>query len=177
MNRNVVALLIAVGVVLPPALAAQERVLSIAASGGLVGSLDEDEGGFSNSTFQARFAVETARRRLVAVRLGRMDFGDEPVGRASEVTLDYLSLSGEYLFEEDYYESGLFAGLGLFDLASTRSDGRSGDETAVGLVVGALGEFRLADRWFIYGEAAFAYTNLDVAQLFADLQIGVGFRF
>lgn len=165
------------GVLLAPALDAQERVLSATASGGLVGSLDEDESGFSNSTFQMRFAAETSRRRLVAVRLGRMDFEDEPLGQAFAATIDYLTISGEYLFEEAYYESGLFAGLGLYDLAATRFDGRSGDETTFGLVVGGLGEFRLAERWFLYGEASFTYTNLELAQLFADLQIGIGFRF
>lgn len=177
MSRKIFALLVLLVAAGASSSGAQERVFSIAVSGGLAGSLDEDEGGFSNATFQGRFAVETARRRLVSVRLGRMDFDGEPLGGAFDATVDYLTVAGEYLFDESYYESGLYAGLGLFDLASTRFDGRPGDETAVGLVVGALGEFRLTDRWFVYGEAGFAYTNLELAQLFADLQLGVGFRF
>lgn len=156
---------------------AQEPVLSIGLSGGIAGSLDEDETGFSNGTAQLRFAVETSSRRNLSIRLGRMDFGDADVGRVREVTVDYLTVAGEYLFQEPSYESGLFLGLGFFDLSSTRDDGRSGDESGVGIVIGALGEFEIAERWFIYAEAAFAFTNLDVAQLFADLQVGVGYRF
>jgi hypothetical protein len=159
------------------AAAAQDHPLSVTLSGGVGGSLDEDESGFSNATYQMRFAVETARHTNLGIRLGRMDFGDAEIGRVSDVTLDFVSVAGEYIFDEPSYESGLFLGLGFFDFASTRLDGRSGDETAVGLVVGALAEFALAKRWFVYGEASFAYTNLDIAQLFADLQVGVGFRF
>ena len=156
---------------------AQEHILSLGLSGGIAGSLDEDETGFSNGTVQLRFTVETSSEHGLGIRLGRMDFGDTDVGRVTDVTIDYLTLAGEYFFQEPSYESGLFLGLGFFDLASTRDDGRSGDESAVGIVVGALGEFKSAKRWFIYGEVAFAYTNLDVAQLFADLQVGVGYRF
>ena len=166
----------AIGLAAVPA-AAQDHPLSLALSGGVGGSLDEDESGFSNGTFQARFAVELSRQRSLGLRLGRIDFGDEIVGPASDVTLDYFTVSGEYLFDEPSYESGLYLGLGFYDFSSTRTDGRSGDETAVGLVIGALAEFALAKRWFVYGEAAFAYTNLDIAQLFADLQVGIGFRF
>lgn len=177
MNRNVVFVSLLLGVLSAASLAAQEHVWSIGLSGGLSGSLDEDQAGFSNPAFQARLAVETAPHSNLALRVGRMDFGDGELGRSHDATLDYLTIGGEYLFEESYYESGLYAGLGLYDLASTRFDGSPGDETTVGIVVGALGEFRLADRWFVYGEAALAYTNLELAQLFADLQLGIGFRF
>lgn len=156
---------------------AQDFPVSLALSGGVGGSLDEDASGFSNGTFQLRLAVETSRRRNIGVRLARIDFGDSEIGRVSDVTLDFLTVSGEYLFDEPSYQSGLYMGLGFFDFSSTRVDGRSGDETAIGLVVGALGEFAISKRWFVYGEAAFAYTNLDIAQLYADLQVGVGYRF
>lgn len=156
---------------------AQESVLSLGLSGGLAGSLDEDDTGFSNPAYQLRFAIETAPRRNLGIRLGRMDFGDSELRRFSDITVDYLSVAGEYMFTEPSYESGLFIGLGFYDLASTRFDGLSGDESGLGVVVGALGEFGVASRWFIYGEFAFAYTNLDVAQLFADLQVGFAYRF
>ena len=76
--------------------AAQESIFSLALSGGLAGSFDEDSG-FSNSTFQARFAVETERHQILSVRLGRMDFSGKSLSLLSEPTLDYLTVSGEYL--------------------------------------------------------------------------------
>jgi len=157
--------------------AAQVRIFSVGLSGGVAGSFDEDEGGFSNSTFQLRFTMETTEHNNLAVRLGRMDFADAFLSQAFDATIDYLTVSGEYLFTEASYESGFFFGLGVYDLAGTRIDGLGADETSVGLQFGAVGEFRLAERWFIFADAAFHYVALDAAQFFGDLQIGVGFRF
>jgi hypothetical protein len=159
-------------------LAAQEHIRSISLSGGLAGSIDEDSTGFSNPAFQLRFAVETSPRGNLGVRLGRMDFDDAGIGPVTEMTVDYLAVVGEYLFDEPSHDSGLFAGLGFFDLDATRVDGgRDSDEGSIGLLVGALGEFKVGERWFIYGEGFATYTGLDVAQVFATLQVGFGFRF
>ena len=89
------------------AVAAQEPILSGVLSGGLAGSLDEGSG-FSNPSFQVRFAIETARHRFLSFRLGRMDFSDRSLSLLGEVTLDYLTVSGEYLFTEGNYDSGFF---------------------------------------------------------------------
>lgn len=167
----------ALSVALAGPTAAQVRIFSIGLSGGVAGSFDEDEGGFSNSTFQARFAMETTERNNLAVRLGRMDFSGASLSQAFDVTIDYLTISGEYLFTEASYESGFFLGLGYYDLSGDRLAGDRADETSVGLQFGAVGEFRVSDRWFIFADAAFHYAALDAAQLFGDLQIGVGFRF
>lgn len=156
--------------------AAQIRIFSVGLSGGVAGSFDEDEGGFSNSTFQLRFAMETTDHNNIAVRIGRMDFADEFLSQAFDATIDYLTISGEYLFTEAGYESGFFLGVGYYDLAGTRGGGRA-DESSVGLQLGAVGEFRVTDRLFVFADAAFHYVNLDAAQIFGDLQIGLGFRF
>ncbi len=158
------------------AVAAQEPILSGVLSGGLAGSLDEGSG-FSNPSFQVRFAIETARHRFLSFRLGRMDFSDRSLSLLGEVTLDYLTVSGEYLFTEGNYDSGFFMGLGLYDISGVRLDGGDGNQASIGLVLGTLGEFDLSERWFIYGEAAFHYADLDAAQMFADVQVGLGFRF
>ena len=157
-------------------LAAQERILSVALSGGLAGSLDEDSG-FSNSSFQARFAIETAKHQFLSFRIGHMDFSGKSLSLLEDVTLDFLTISGEYLFTEGNYESGLFMGIGLYDISGVRLDGTDSDQGSVGLTIGALGEFDVSERWFIYGDAVFHYADLDVAQMFADLQVGLGFRF
>jgi hypothetical protein len=106
-----------------------------------------------------------------------MDFGDEGFGSVTHATIDYLTVSGEYLFEDAFGESGIFIGLGLFDQSGIFEDARDASESGLGLVIGAVGEYRLADRWYLLGEVGFAFTNLDVAQLFLDLQLGIGFRF
>jgi len=158
------------------AVAAQAPIFSFALSGGMAGSFDEDTG-FSNTTFQARFAVETAQNQFLAIRLGRMDFADASLSLVTEATIDYLTIAGEYLFSEGNYESGFFMGLGLYDMTGVRPDNTSGDEGTIGLVAGAVGEFDMSERWFFYGEAAFHYINLEAAQMFADIQVGLGFRF
>ena len=126
---------------------AQNSTFSMALSGGMAGSFDEDTG------------------RLICADVGQ------------DATIDYLTIAGEYLFAEGNYESGFFMGLGLYDLTAVGNNGEAGDEGTVGLVFGAVGEFDVAERWFVYGEAAFHYINLDAAQMFADIQIGLGFRF
>jgi hypothetical protein len=158
------------------AASAQTSIFSVALSGGLAGSFDEDSG-FSNATFQARFAFETAQHQFLSVRLGRMDFTGESLSLVNDATIDYVTVAGEYLFTEGNYESGFFMGLGLYDLTGSNNNLEAADEGTVGLLFGAVGEFDVAERWFIYGEAAFHYINLDVAQMFADIQVGLGFRF
>ena len=163
-------------VITSAAASAQGSVFSVALSGGLAGSFDE-ESGFSNTTFQARFAFETAQNQFLSIRLGRMDFAGESLSLVNDPTIDYVTVAGEYLFSEGNYESGFFMGLGLYDLTGMDNNLASADEGTVGLIFGAVGEFDVAERWFIYGEAAFHYINLDAAQMFADLQVGLGFRF
>ena len=159
-------------------LSAQQPIRSLTLSGGLAGSIDEGDTGFSNPVVQLRFAVETSERGNLGVRLGRMEFDEVVRGRVEDVTVDYLSVVGEYMFDEPSHQSGLYIGLGFFDMDGTRLDGRGTvDEGSMGLVIGALGEFKVADRWFIYGEGMASYTGLDVAQIFANLQVGVGYRF
>jgi len=158
-------------------LRAQEH-RSLTLSGGIAGSLDEGGTGFSNPIVQLRFAIETSSHGNLAIRLGKMDFDQADIRQVRDFSVSYLSVVGEYMFDEPSHRSGLFVGLGFFDLDATRFDGMSGDdEGSVGLVLGALGEFKIAERWFIYGEGSAAYTGLDVAHLFANLQVGVGFRF
>ena len=155
---------------------AQEPIFSGVLSGGLAGSLDEGSG-FSNPGFQARFAIETARHQLLSLRLGRMDFSGRSLSLLGDATLDYLTVSGEYLLTEGNYDSGFFIGLGLYDISGVRLDGGDGGQGSIGLILGALGEFDISERWFVYGETAFHYADLDAAQMFANVHIGLGFRF
>jgi hypothetical protein len=165
-------------VALSTPLAAQDHFRSIALSGGLAGSIDEDETGFSNPAFQLRFAFETTPHTNLGIRLGRMEFDDANVGPVDRMTVGYVAVVGEYIFDEPSHDSGLFAGLGYFDLDARRIDGGGGsDEGSIGLVIGALGEFDVAKRWFIHAEGFATYTGLDVAQVFATLQVGLGYRF
>lgn len=155
----------------------QDRVFSLGLSAGITGSIDEDNTGFSNPTFQARFAAETARHRNIAVRVGHMDFGEESLSQAFDVTIDYLTIGGEYLFAEAGHESGFLLGIGYYGLRGTRFDGASADEGGLGLVLGAIGEFEVTERWLVSVDALLHYTALDAAQIFASLQVGMGYRF
>jgi hypothetical protein len=155
----------------------QERIFSLGLSGGITGSIDEDSSGFSNTTFQLRFTVDTDRHQNVAIRAGRMDFDGEVLGPAVNSTIDYVTVGGEYLFTEAGHESGFLLGLGYYALSGDALDGSDADEGALGLVIGAIGEFDMTERWFVSVDVLVHYAALDSAQIFASGLVGVGYRF
>ena len=155
---------------------AQSNTFSIALMGGLGGSFDaEPDTGLDNTGLQVRFTMELDLRTDFAVRVGKMDLeGESSVPGLFDSELTYLTLAGEYAFPAGYYESGLFIGLGLYDLSG---DLFIPDEDGIGLTVGASGEFRITDRFFAVVEFSGHYADLDYAQFFAMGHAGVGFRF
>jgi hypothetical protein len=140
--------------------------------GGVGGSLDEDASGFSNSSWQLGFGIRREVRTHFGLRLGSVDFGrgaaSDPLSSAN---LDYLILGGEYRTEEGLYESGMFLGLGLYEL-----DGM-GSERAIGLALGVTGDFELTKRWTVLVEIAGHVTKLEAAEVFATGLAGVAFHF
>ncbi len=75
---------------------------------GAGGSLYSDlSSGFSNHSFQLGLSFETERDTRVAFRYGRLAFDDGLDGDGfSTADLSYLTVAGEYWFNEGYYESG-----------------------------------------------------------------------
>lgn len=176
---SIAMLLLLTAVVSTPALLAQQaRNFRVVASGGLGGPLDADspDPGLGNGSFQLGFSWVTQPQARVAVRLGSADLGDA-LEELVDPSLDWLTVGGEYLYSESYFESGIYLGLGYYRLDGV-FQGVSEDDTAVGLVVGATGDFPVNSRFAIVGEVALHWADLDrVGQLFGFAHVGVAFSF
>lgn len=181
LSRRLLGRLALLGLFLVPAAARAEEqyTYSIGVLGGLGGSWDVDPGsGFSNPGFQLNLGMVTEPRTLVAFRLGKLNLDKEDLfGSLHAADLSYVTVGGEYRFQETYYDSGVYLGLGGYRLRGTRSDGSDTDKTSVGLTVGITGEFPI-NRWVgVLLEISGHYADLDEAQIFAMAHGGVAFHF
>jgi hypothetical protein len=150
---------------------------------GLGGSVDESDAGFGNLNFQLGAAVYVESNTQVAVRLGRMDWGDnDELGELTGPQLTYVTIAGEYrdrrgFFSGALFDSALFAGLGAYNLQGTELDLEDFDQTAIGLTVGASGDFDISKRFAIRLEGSGHYAGLDDAKFFVMLNFGLAYRF
>ncbi|RMH15677.1 MAG: hypothetical protein D6696_20005 [Acidobacteria bacterium] len=145
-------------------------------SAGIGGTSDADpDPGFDGTNFQALFGLRLDNQSYFTARLGRLQLAasDDSGGRF-DADLSYLILGGEYRFAEAFYESGLFFGLGAYDL---EGDDLVADESGVGLAVGVTGDFEINDRWSVIAELAGHLVDLDYSNFFVTGNVGVGFRF
>ncbi|MEE8277837.1 MAG: hypothetical protein V3R89_03865 [Thermoanaerobaculia bacterium] len=171
-------LLIVVALAHPAAGAAQELyTFTVSLLGGIGGSLDVDEGGFGNTSFQLGFSALTDQRIHFAARLGEIDFGSQKLETLTDVSLTYLTLGGEYHTAESFYESAVFLGIGAYNLEATRIEVGSVDETSFGGFVGVLGDFEISPKWVFRIEGAVHYVDVEKVVLFATVQGGVVYRF
>lgn len=159
--------------IVPSAAQAEDRGYTLALSLTLGGTSDaEPDPGFGNLGLQATFLMETSPRVHFGIRAGQLTLeGDRDVFDAD---LSYLTLVGEYRFTESYYESGLFLGLGFYDLAG---DAFFEDESSVGVTVGVTGDFRINDRWSVLGEIAGHGVDMDYANFFITGHVGLAYHF
>ena len=140
--------------------------------GGVGGSIDEDAAGYSNSSWQLGFGVQRETHTQFGLRLGRVDFDTSATSDPlSAATLNYLILGGEYRTQEGIYESGLFLGLGSYEL-----DGATNDR-ALGLALGVTGDFELTRKWTVLIELAGHVTQLEAAEIFATGLAGLALHF
>ncbi|TNF72279.1 MAG: hypothetical protein EP299_09945 [Acidobacteria bacterium] len=150
---------------------------------GLGGSVDENDAGFGNFDFQLGAAVYVESHTQVAVRLGLMDWGEnDELGELTGSRLTYLTIAGEYrdrrgFFSGALFDSALFAGLGAYNLEGTDLDLEDFDQTAIGLTVGASGDFDVSKRFAIRLEGSGHYAGLDHAKFFVMLNFGLAYRF
>lgn len=150
--------------------AAQERYsYSVSLGPALGGSLDE---GLGNTGLKGSFSWRTQPRTSVGIRFGSFDLSGEQVGSLVDPTLRYATISGEYHFQELYYQSGVFFGLGLYQLGN----GVDSEEGA-GLTLGVSGDFPINERFSIVVELSGHYADIDAASTFGTLSAGVAYRF
>jgi hypothetical protein len=160
--------------------AAEQYTYSVGVLGGIGGSVDVDRGDNLNNTgFQLNLAMVTEPRTHVGFRIGKLNLDkNEFFGSLTNADLSYVTVAGEYRFQESYYESGVFLGLGGYRLSGNRaSDGRADDQTSVGLTVGVTGELTI-NRWLgVLLEVSGHYVNLDEAKIYGMAHGGVAVHF
>lgn len=193
---------------LPAARAEGQELYDFVLSGavGIGGSLDQDEAGLTNLSYQLGAALVTDMRTHVAIRLGSIDFsGDEPLNRLYDPSLKYVNVAGEYMTKAGFFsgaliESGAYLGLGLYQLdgvlrieetiepqppeegelpedPTTIVRFENDDQTAVGLAMGVFGDLPLSNLVAIRLDFSAHYALLDQAQIFLMAQAGLAFRF
>ncbi|MEM7481574.1 MAG: hypothetical protein AAF481_10410 [Acidobacteriota bacterium] len=163
---------------IPSAAGAQDRNLfTVTALGALGGSLDADRGdGVENTGFQLGFSMVTEPRTHVGVRVGQLHF-DDPLESFFDADLSYLTLAGEYRYDEGVYDSGIYLGIGGYQLEGSSFAGRGLDETAFGAVLGFTGEFPITQRFGFALELSGHFVDFDETQLFAIGHAGISYRF
>lgn len=155
---------------LPGAARAQERyTFSIAGLGGLGGSIDAEPGDdLGNTGYQLNLSMVTDPRTHVGVRLGQLDLGGNDLfGSLREADLTYVTVGGEYRFDETWYDSGVYLALGGYRLEGLAPDLAENRESSIGLAIGLTGEFQVNPWLGVLLEVSGHYVNFDDAQLFA----------
>ena len=165
-----------------PAHAAEPYVFSVGLLGGVGGPLDADDPdpGTSQRSFELQANLVTEPRTLLGLRLGRIEFDDaDQLGTFHAPELEYVTISGEYRFYKNWYDSGIFLGLGGYRLSGNARDfgGGSHEETAVGLTAGVTGEFEITQHFALLGELTGHYVDLDENNIFATAMGGFSLRF
>ena len=136
---------------------------SLGVFGGFGGSIDENEAGLGQTTVMAKLTIESGPRTDFALRLGEMDI--EQLGERTDATLNFLTLSGDYWAYESFYESALYLGLGYYELSAFEGFDVI-EETTIGVVLGASGEWDLTRILSIQLELSAHYAPMDTAQTF-----------
>lgn len=173
-------LIVGIAVLLPAALEAQESTWTLSALGGLGAAIDE--GGSAGFGLQVGGALVVDRQTNIWLRLGSVGFdtGDD-AGALDDAGATYVNIGGEYQFFEGYYDSGVFLGLGAYNVDGTRigavGPARDVDDTVLGLVLGVSGEFKVTPKFAFLVEVAGHVLDSDDAQVLATAHAGVAWHF
>lgn len=183
-NRRPLALFGATALVLllAPARTARAQELynfTVAGLGGAGGSLDVDRGDdLGNTGLQLNLDMVTEPRTHVALRLGRLDLDlDEGFGSLTDAELTYATVAGEYKWRETFYTSGLYLGLGAYELTGTGPGGGEESDTAPGAVLGVTGEFPLHRKLGLLLELSGHWVDFEEANVFAMGHAGIAIHF
>ncbi|HRC84287.1 MAG TPA: outer membrane beta-barrel protein [Thermoanaerobaculia bacterium] len=168
-----------VAVLASPASAQERYTYSLGLLAGVGGSVDAKPGDdLSNLTYQFNGALVTEPRTLLGLRVGQVDFRQaDPLGTLSNAKLNYATIAGEYRYSQSFYESGVYLGLGGYQLkGDSLLSGKSDSESAFGLTLGLTGEFEVTRHLSILIELSGHWANLDEEQIFALGHVGLTFH-
>lgn len=181
MNRTLqlaICLVTLVVLLLPAAAAAQEdQPLEASFLFGAGGSFDEDQSGLGNTAYQFGLSLGVARRTKVGVRFGEIEYGaGDFIGSVASPNFSYVNVGGEYTFSERYYESGIFLGLGAYQLEGLVG-GQAYDDSTLGIVLGVTGEFEITRRLGFVIEGAGHLADFGPARYFITFHGGLAYHF
>jgi hypothetical protein len=176
-----VGLLAAVCLAAPAPAAAQDYTWTLSAMGGIGSALRD--GGSSETGYQVGFGLQFEPGANVWIHAGEIGFDTGGgIGELTDGTATYVNIGGEYQFTESYYQSGLFLGLGAYDLEARKvlADGvlgPRGGETAIGLVIGATGEFKFSPRFVFLVEVSGHILDSSDVRVLGTAHAGFGLHF
>lgn len=148
--------------------------------GTIGGSQDAEPGDeLDNKGLQVNLGVVTRQAEHLVVRVGRL--GLDSADRFEDLTdadLTYATVGGEYRYRHPYYDSGVYLALGAYRLEGNDVfTGEGRDDTALGLALGATGEFPINPRLAVQAEISGHYADLDSAQIFVMGGVGLVVHF
>ncbi len=182
MKRNSILLAtLAVALVAGNPAAAQDYTWTLSFMGGIGTALSES--GAAEPGFQVGFGVQSEPQANIWLHAGQLDFetGTAP-GAVTDGTITYVNVGGEYQFPESFYDSGVFLGLGFYDLESRRilAEGLLAprdSESVLGLVIGATGEFKITPNFVFMAELVGHILDSDDMRVLGTAHAGLAFHF
>jgi len=168
---------------LPGGAAAQDIYnWTVGLMGGIGGSADVKPGSrnFGNGSYQLEGLALTEPRTVLGLRVGHLALGgnDTLFGSRVGADLSYLTLAGQYMYEESYYDSGVYLGIGGYRLGGRDAvSGLSTSKTAIGGVLGLTGEFRTTRHIGILVELSAHYIDVRNSHIFGMAHGGLAFHF
>jgi hypothetical protein len=144
----------------------------------LLGGIGGSSSDITNPTLQLGWSIITDRATHFGVRVGHIGFSSKSqVGDLLGPDLTYITLAGEYRFQETFYQSGMFFGLGYYDLNGDNVIGGDDGDDGIGLTFGVNGEFDIDQRWAVVVELAGHWVDLESTDLFGSGLVGLALRF
>jgi hypothetical protein len=144
---------------------------SIGALAGVGGTEETDS--YTEPAFEVLGAMELYPRTFFVVRYGQLSL-DQDSGNLPEGDLSYLTVSTEYKYNAGFYNSGLFIGLGYYNL---QSDDDTLDEGSFGFNLGVTGEIPITNHLGVLIELSGHYADLDATQILLMGHAGLIFHF
>jgi hypothetical protein len=180
-HRLLGRLLMGFSLLLLPAIGGAQELYTytVGVLGGIGGSFDADPGGsFGNKGFQLNLGLVTEPYTHLVLRTGKLALDrDRLFGTLSGADMKYVTIGGEYRYSERFYESGVFAALGAYQLNGTQASGRDVRDQTWGVSVGFTGELPIKPWLGVQAELSGHYVNFKEAQFFAMAHAGVVFHF
>jgi hypothetical protein len=160
--------------------ATDRRAFGIGASIGLVNDITEDFeiDNFEGPEFEGWMEYRLIDRTILRVTYGSLqplgDIGEPPPAAPGNLVqrVTYWTVGTEYLFWEGDYVSGVFGGVGLYEV-----DAQQTEEDTWGLHIGVSGDLGLTGGLSLVGRLSYHWVDSDVKVRFVKADAGLTYRF